>query len=80
MEGTSDSPKAQPTIDVQQDALAQRLEEMMMDHPPLDLSGQVVIPDRGNPAQGGLADVHAGFWGEKPVTFTLYEILSLTHS
>ena len=43
------------------------LEILMKNYTPADLSGRVSIPDRGCPAQGGLADVHAGILDSQPV-------------
>lgn len=49
------------------------LEMLMMSFTPVDLSGGVSIPDRGHPAQGGLADVHAGLLEDQQVRVPVFD-------
>jgi hypothetical protein len=41
----------------------------MTTHMPLDITGQVVIPDYRRQAHGGLAVVYPGLWGDTRVLF-----------
>jgi hypothetical protein len=43
------------------------LEQLLVTHPPMDLSDEVEIIDYRNPAKGGLADVYAGTNSETKV-------------
>jgi hypothetical protein len=54
-----------------------RLEQLLVIHPPVDLSDEVEIPDYRNPAKGGLADVHAGTYNGIRVSFHRLDCLFL---
>jgi hypothetical protein len=45
------------------------LEELVATHTPLDITGQIVIPDYRRQAHGGLAVVYPGVWRSRPVIF-----------
>jgi hypothetical protein len=53
------------------------LESLMEIHTPLDLSGQIDIPDSQHPIYGGLAVVYTGFWRDRKVHLTQEAVFAL---
>jgi hypothetical protein len=51
----------------QDEDFSESLQKLMEDHKPLDLSGQVIIPDYRKAIHGGLAVVYTGLWGDVKV-------------